>query len=115
VRIKEEEMQREKALAKPCSCWSWCIIGAVLLVGLAAPVQMAGEATPVENMPPSLITSSGIKVSVVGNRVRIETPIPVVIDVKPLIEVPAVDLKPAKPGAKTRLSQREPIIIAPTP
>ena len=85
-------MQREKALAKPYSCWNWCIIGVVLLVGLAAPVQMVGEATSVENMPPSLITSSGIKVSVVGNKVRIETPIPVVIDVKPLMEAPAVNL-----------------------
>ena len=108
-------MRRRKALTEPCHCWSWYIIGAMLLVGLAAPVQTVGEATPVENMPPSLITSSGIKVSVVGNRVRIETPIPVVIDVKPLMEVPAVDLEPAKPGVKTQLTQRGPIIIAPTP
>lgn len=76
----------------------------VLVVGLAASVQAREE----EEVT---ITSSGIKVSVVGNKIRIETPIPVVIDVK----APAVDLESAKPGGNLRINWRGPIIIAPTP
>jgi len=108
-------MRREKGPAKLCACWSWCIIGAVLLVGFLTPVQVVREIAQVESVPPRSITSGGIKVSIVGNQVHIEASAPVVIYLKPLREAPEVKLGPEKQGERIRLGQRGPIIIAPTP
>lgn len=108
-------MRKGKAPAKLYTCWSWCIIGAVLLVGLSAPAQVVERIAQLESMPPHSITSGNIKVSIVGNQVHIETATPVVVYLKPLGEGPVVKLEPEKLGNKPHLDWGGPIIIAPTP
>jgi hypothetical protein len=91
------------------------MMGAVLLGALLTPVQGVGESAQIESVPPRSITSGGIKVSLVGNQVHIATAAPVVIYLTSPREAPEGKLEPEKPDGKLRLSQRGPIIIAPTP
>jgi hypothetical protein len=115
VNTEEEEMCKDKALAKPYTCWSWYIIGAVLLTGLSAPAQVVERTAQMESMPPYSIASGNIKVSIVGNQVHIESSTPVMVYFKPLGQAPEVKLEPKKLEEKVHLSWRGPIIIAPTP
>jgi len=108
-------MGKSQASAKSYACWSWCIIGTVLLTSLSGPGEVLGRVAQLESAPPQSLTSDGIKVSIVGNRINIETSTPVVVSIKSPADLPTVKPELEKPRAKARLGWEGPIIVAPTP
>jgi hypothetical protein len=74
-----------------------------------------GRATQMESMSSQSVTGEGIKVLIVGNRINIETSLPVVVSIKSLAELPTVKSELEKLREKVRQGWGGPIIIAPTP
>jgi hypothetical protein len=128
---EDQEMHREKVPAKQFTSWSWCIIGAAMLMVLPACAQSNRRTSQTKGMSPQQITSDlisirpldawsgepvprGPQVSIVGDQIHIETFGPAVIEIKPFQEAPIGKSQPGQPGDKAQAS-RGPIIIAPTP
>jgi len=124
-------MQRKEVPAKQFTSWSWCIIGAVLLMVLPSCSQVVRTTSQTKVMPPQQITGGlisirplrtwvggpvprGPQVSTVGDQIHIETFGPAVIEFKPLQEAPIGTSQLGQLGEKAQAS-RGPIIIAPTP
>ena len=108
-------MHKSKAPTKSYTCWSWCIIGSVFLTGFLGPNRVLGRVSQLESTSPQSVTSEGIKVSIVGNRINIETSLPVVVSIKSLAELPRVKSELEKLREKVRQGWEGPIIVAPTP
>ena len=108
-------MHKSKAPTKSYTCWSWCIIVTVFLAGLLGPSRVLGRVTQLESTSPQSVTSEGVKVSIIGNRINIETSLPVVVSIKALAELPRVKSELEKLREKVRQGWEGPIIIAPTP
>ena len=92
-----------------------CHILIVVLAELLGPNRALGRVTQLESTSPQFVLSEGIKVSIIGNRINIETTLPVVVSIKLLAELPRVKSEREKLREKVWQGWEGPIIIAPTP